>query len=494
MFKILLFLILVLPCEIQAQGLDNFWLLGYGNSSGFPNGGTNIDYLAGFPFAYYYPRRIMEFDVTESEIADSSGKLLFYTNGAWIANAHDSLMSNGDSLNPSSYTTFNYNHGLIIPFGNLVLTFPNHPNQYILFHETINISPSFNPGKVYYSIINMQLNNGLGAVEKKNEVLFNDTLSIGQLTACKHANGRDWWLVVPEYGHPAYYVYLITPDTMLFHAKQNIGTHDISEGQAAFSPDGTKYACYDTYTDLEVFDFDRCDGVFSNPRHVAINDSMLGSGVSFSPNSKLVYASSILYLYQFDLTQTDLQNTYQTVAVWDSFYSPFAPLATYFYNQLLAPDNKIYAATWNSTRHLHIIDQPDSVGLACNVIQHGLAIPTFNDGTVPNHPNYFLGPVTGSICDSLTTGIKEKNHFEKKIKVYPNPANGITYLQYEFDYGVNGWVELYDVQGKFIYKQRLYWSGKQLLLHTDNYVDGLYAVYVHDDVGNRVMKKLLIQH
>jgi hypothetical protein len=40
----------------------------------------------------------------------------------------------------------------------------------------------------------MTLDNGLGAVVSKNNILFSDSLTMN-LFACRHANGRDWWLM-----------------------------------------------------------------------------------------------------------------------------------------------------------------------------------------------------------------------------------------------------------------------------------------------------------
>lgn len=44
----------------------------------------------------------------------------------------------------------------------------------------------------------MSLNGGLGAVTEKNQVLLEDSLSVGKITAVRHANGRDWWVLMPQ--------------------------------------------------------------------------------------------------------------------------------------------------------------------------------------------------------------------------------------------------------------------------------------------------------
>ncbi|MBL0072858.1 MAG: hypothetical protein IPP34_14065 [Bacteroidetes bacterium] len=97
--------------------------------------------------------------------------------------------------------------------------------------------------------------------------------------------------------------------------------------------------------------------------HIAMLDSATGVGVAFSPNSQFLFVSSTKYVYQFDVTATNIPSSQTTVAVWDGFYSPNPPLATLFNILQLAPDGKIYIGTGNSTLHLHVINQPDSAGI-----------------------------------------------------------------------------------------------------------------------------------
>ncbi|MBL0074056.1 MAG: hypothetical protein IPP34_20565 [Bacteroidetes bacterium] len=45
------------------------------------------------------------------------------------------------------------------------------------------------------SIVDLDLNGGLGSVILKNYPIISDTLNCGKITATRHANGRDWWVV-----------------------------------------------------------------------------------------------------------------------------------------------------------------------------------------------------------------------------------------------------------------------------------------------------------
>ena len=483
--------ILALCCNfnVNAQGYNNLWLMGYENYAPLPWGATNIDFISGSPSIYFEPNRAMELQVTVVNVTDSSGSLLFYTNGAWIANRNNQMMANGDSINPSSFTNNYYQQGMRLVGSHIALKAPGNDSLYYLIHQTIDNPSAFRGYKCYYSIINMNLDSSKGEVVDKNHIFLVDTIR-PQMAVTKHANGRDWWIVIPKADKSSYYIYILTPSGLFYNSKQTIGTRTISAGQAVFSRDGSLYASYDTYTDLEVFDFDRCSGIFSNPRHVAINDSMVGFGVSISPNNRFIYASSVKYVYQFDVL--NLQN-YLTVATWDSFYSPGPPFATLFLTQELMQDNKIYINTGNSTDYLHVIEYPDSLGIACQVNQHSLHLPTYNASSTPYYPNYFLGPVVGSVCDSLTVGISENAVKSAELKIKPNPCHDDVWINYHFPNNKDGWLEIYNSIGKLVDKRRLYWSTTQLLLHLNNLQAGMYIVKVKDDSGMYVSTGKLIK-
>ncbi|CAN5578134.1 hypothetical protein BH11BAC2_BH11BAC2_17100 [soil metagenome] len=138
----------------------------------------------------------MALEFTGAPISDSSGNLLFYTNGVWIADASNDTMQNGNGLNRSSYTTSVYNTSIRVTGADVVLPDPGNINQYYLIHETPGDIDTPFPDYIYYSLINKTLNNGLGVVTVKNQILVADTLLLGQKNVCRHANGRDWWVML----------------------------------------------------------------------------------------------------------------------------------------------------------------------------------------------------------------------------------------------------------------------------------------------------------
>jgi hypothetical protein len=478
MLKILnCFFLLVIFIKLSfAQGVNNLWVMGYGSIAGPPNGGINMDFIGGAPnISYIY--RDMDIEVTNAVICDHSGNLLFYSNGKYIASVNNDTMQNGSGLNPGSFTD-NYPYGMPIPQGNIVIPFPSDTNKYYIFHETKVYATNFTkPLELLYSTIDMSLNSGLGAVISKNNTVIQDTLESGELTATKHANGRDWWLICHKAFSNKFYKLLITPNGMIV-STQNIGTIRTDYGgSSTFSPDGIKFAHYNTDTDIDIYDFDRCTGTLSNYINIPINDTAVFGGIAFSRNSHVLYAASTKYVYQFDITASNIQATMQTVAVYDGFYSPNPPLATTFFLCQLAPDGKIYINCTNSTLDIHVINNPDSLGLACDLQQHSVHLPAFNGATIANHPNYFLGALPGSICDSLTSTHEIANN-TIPIRINPNPAQNTFYLNYELPYGKTAVATIYNTIGEIVIKKNLYWYFGYLQIDCSNLSNGVYFVKV----------------
>lgn len=396
--------------------------MGYNNSAGLPWGGIELNFFSG-SISINYQNRIMDFYDTNAEICDRNGNLLFSSNGVFVSNSQNDTMQNGSGLNPGQSVSL-FPDGLIFQQANLIIPVPDDSLKYLLFHQASDdYGFSYCSLTLYYSIIDMSLDGGLGAVTQKNNILFSDSLVPGRLTACKHANGRDWWVLAHQYNSNRFYKYLVTPSIIDGPFIQDIGVVRISEGgQTCFSPDGKKFAFYEPpINDLDIFDFDRCTGNFSNPIHIDFTDSAYLGGVAFSPNSKVLYVSSTSYVYQFDLNAPNIPASQTTVAVWDGYYSPQWPLATTFYLSQIAPDGKIYINCGNSTLDIHVINYPDSLGFACDVCQHCIHLPAYNGFTIPNHPNFFLGAEVGSICDTITS-ITRLSEADLNLSVSPVPV------------------------------------------------------------------------
>lgn len=344
----------------------------------------------------------MNFNDTNVSMSDQNGSLIFYYNGVYIENAQFNKMENGDTLNLWEEL------GSDMPQGAIAFPYPGDPEKYILLHETEGYIESplwgFQAIALYYSIIDMTTNNGLGKVVQRKTLIISDTLTYGQLSAVRHANGRDWWVLIGKSHTNQFYTLLIDPSGI-----HNLGTQSTGPskkegfGYSTFSPDGTKYVSSQgidfgpNWEYLYIYDFDRCSGTISNGQEIHLVGNA-GSGIAISPNSRYLYCPVEEQIFQFDIKSNDILSSKKVVALYNGHKDPFP---TKFDKCFLAPDNKIYIVTSSGSRTLHLINRPDEEGALCDVRQPGIRLPCYNARSFPNYPNYRLGPIDASNCDSL---------------------------------------------------------------------------------------------
>ena len=401
--------LLALPLLSQAQKHDYHWVFGYGNSNNNDttkvNGSVFIDFNESPP--HLYKKNIpMNFAANGSTCSDSSGQLLYYSNGIRIFNKNHQLMENGDTINPGSVWVSSEKHGYPSPVGGLSFPRPGVANQYYFIHLAVLVNNGVFFSPLYYSLIDMNANGGLGRVVEKNKILMEGNIVWPALV--KHANGRDWWLLVGRYDNPNMYRFLFSPQGIEGPLEQTTSLQFPEEDGASnslFSPDGTWYLRGDASNGLNLFSFDRCSGELSNHQFLPeIPGYFLASGsASFSANSNFLYVSdNRATMIQFDLSLGQLNfSTMDTIQQYDLFADPGPPiLARYFFRQM-GPDGKHYMATSGTTSYMHVIQRPDLPAPLCDVENHGLKLPRYNSNTVCYFPNYRLGTWEGSPCDTL---------------------------------------------------------------------------------------------
>ncbi|MBE7510159.1 MAG: hypothetical protein BWX95_02701 [Bacteroidetes bacterium ADurb.Bin141] len=490
-------MVILLNCiNTFAQGYNHTWLLGYHTNLNNP-----IDTMARMDFSssnynlVHYQRR-MPFDATEGNISDENGNFLMSSNGIWIANSIGDTMPNGTGLNPGWAADAYKSFGLPLTNANIILPMPDDTNKFVLFHQTVgNISLS--SPEIFYTLVDKTLDNGKGDVISKNNVVHSGTFGHG-MAACKHGNGRDWWVIAFSDKADSIYKFLLTPNNVQYvgFQKLNVPVYGGWAGQPVFSPSGEKFAYRNVYynspnyfQDLRLFHFDRCDGSFTIDTIIDYTDSILGFGTSFSSNSKYLYVSSAHYIYQFNTDTSNIAASKQTVAVNDTFISA-GGLTTDFMLMYLAANGKIYITSGNSVLHLHEMDYPDSAGIACNVNLHNIVLNCLNFRTVPVHPNYYLGRLVGSPCDTLT-GLKEIAEYDFRFSISPNPNNGNFKIMYLLPQNKSGTLQIFDITGKEIYHQNLPpWSTAKYI-SLPKIADGVYQCTITSN-NQRVNKKLVV--
>ncbi|MFN0200632.1 MAG: T9SS type A sorting domain-containing protein [Bacteroidia bacterium] len=428
---ILLSTILCFASAIFAQKHDNNWVFGY--QTCYAGDSTYIGTQMSFTHDTLEMRPIclpIDLGVTMAAMSTAKGEFLFYTNSFMIADSTGDTLQNSVGLSLTNGNTNNWQHGSYIAQSSICLPMPGDSMQYYVFHcdykeltnpgnPTVYYAPTY-----YYSIVTFDAAHPNGYVSVKNAPAVTGDFISGTLTACKHGNGRDWWVLIPERVTSTVRRVLISPSGVTEEGSQTLltGGGGMGPGQAAFSPDGTKYARLQGY--LDIYDFDRCLGLLIFKETLlcpAINWTSFG--MEFSPNSRYIYLNMGEDLYQYDLTSSNVDSSVVHIAHYDGFTPPppYVPLPTAFYLMQNAPDGKIYVSTTNGTPYLHVIHSPDSQGVACNFEQHALLLEGYKCYGMANFPNYRLGALQGSPCDTLSVSNQLAVN-SKQIKVYPNPA------------------------------------------------------------------------
>ena len=489
LFWIILVLI-ILPEVLYSQGKNHNWLIGY-SSALFDTNVTSPKarlHIDANNFTIIPQTRKMAFRATQGNISDENGNLIIASNGCWIANAMGDTMMNGAGLFTGTLGINGWcdnNSGIPWSHGAVVLPFPGSSTIYILIHQAET--------DLYYSLIDITLDGGLGGVVQKNIPLIQDSLSVG-IAACKHGNGRDWWVFAMRNNSHIVYKVLITPDTI-----QSITTQLINPivaignaGQPAFSQDGTMFAFTSGYAgpnarhDVRVFNFNRCSGNLDSLTYV--NDlSGLGFGLTFSPNSNYLYHSTYQRIYQINLTS----NNQDTVAINDGYCFPYPFTCTDFWLMHLAANGKIYISSGSGVIDMHVIDFPDNLGLSCDVQQHAIRLPCYYVRGNVNHPNYYLGALAGSPCDTLTSSVELQEH-DFRFSVSPNPSSGHFKIMYLLPQNQKGKLEVFDMNGRQVYDLHLpQWSTIQDVSLPTSVTSGIYQCVI-SSADMKVNKKIAV--
>lgn len=451
--------LLISTISLSAQKHDYNWLFGYDyNLDEVGVEGSLLNFNE-HPVEISSHAREMDIGHTQASISDADGNLLFYTNGCFIADANHERMPNGDKLNPgrvydiqckedeSGFYTAGNQSAVILPL-------PQNSNLYYLIHGHL-IYDDNHPDVIvldalYYTIIDMDLNEGKGSVVEKNQTFFEDTLATHSMNVIKHANGEDWWIHIKRHRSNVYHSILLTSSGFSQPITQEIGIilTPVGARETKFTPNGEKLIVHDINEGLNLYDFDRATGLLSNFQHIEIEDDAFWGGLAISPNSRFIYALSETWLYQFDLEAEDIAASRVLVAVIDGFADPF-PMN--FYQGELAPDCRIYLSTTSSATRFHIINQPDEKGLACDVQQHELALPYPYFGSLPHFPNYRLGALGEEVapCDWVSP-VRELSSAQTQVAlvVYPNPVLSELSVEFRLPERRKGEWTLWDARGQ----------------------------------------------
>jgi hypothetical protein len=145
-----------------------------------------------------------------------------------------------------------------------------------------------------------------------------------------------------------------------------------------------------------------------------------------------------------------------------------------------------------SNIYLHRINSPNAKGSKCNFIQRDIELPNRHSGILPYFPNFKLGPVIGSSCDSIYSLDLSKDLF-----IGPNPVYDELKIVLNKDYQFSELIqfELYTIDGKILIDELMSLSRLESKINLRSVVSGLYF-YKLTSMSSQWMKsgKLIVIH
>ena len=225
--------------------------------------------------------------------SDKQGKLKLYSNGCHIWNGnHQPLNTTSNVLPDSVCQRFTVNDSLgFHQTINTAIPMPGNPDLIYVF--SIEYYPYHNLGKpiMYYSLVD--LFTGQIVISGKK---FSDMPVKGYLTATKHTNGQDYWLVTRKYRENSYVAFRIRPggniDTVHSPNTGMIPSTWGYDDQLKLSPDGRILGERINLDTLQLLQFNAQTGIVSDTNIRYIIDygyQLWPLGFAFSPDNSKFY-------------------------------------------------------------------------------------------------------------------------------------------------------------------------------------------------------------
>ncbi|NER16777.1 T9SS type B sorting domain-containing protein [Spongiivirga citrea] len=400
--KLLYFFLVLISCQfINGQQETAIWY--FGEYAG-------LDFRGGDPVEL--TDSAMRTIEGTSVIATATGDLRFYTNGVNIWNRNHQIMPNGSGLKGDSNSTQS----------SLVVQRPGSTQEYFLF----TVEEYAGADGFSYSVVDMALDGGLGAVTSQKNIQL-ATPVMEKLTAVKHRNGRDVWVIVHGWPNTDFQAYLVTDagvntTPIISNVGADISTQfnftgEYTLGYLKASPDGRKLAIAHFNTTVELLDFNNETGIVSNPiRLDNPTDRFYGViggfeqrnfyGLEFSASGDRLYVAVQQTinsprvesaLLQYDLTAADIPASEIVID---------RPLFLIGAIQL-APNGKMYVAN-QSQNSLGVINNPEALGTGCNYQKEGFALSTRSFAGLPqfNQSLFVAGISAENLCLASITEFK----------------------------------------------------------------------------------------
>ncbi len=470
-------------------------------------------------------------------ISNAAGELQFYTNGNVIASWDNTIMEGGKGFNEGSiYSDFKSNVHPDFPdttwntayfeFSYFVIPDEDDDQVYYMIHGLIK-SPADYSKKMQISKIDMSANNGKGKVVYKNRY-FDEDDTLPSFRLIRHGNGRDWWVVMRKPEGLSYRSVLLRKDSVVQVVVSSIPQLDSDYDEYDYmcmkynfideAPDGSTLVDNNGYAKLKIIYFDRCSGevslidTLSLGTHYNYHPYNWGTyyGFQISPSGRYLYgAGYTAYYAQWDLEAPDIgasrvQLGGKPLVFQDNYLNLKNPIqegapATIF---SLGPDGKVYALT---NKYHNVIEHPDEPGEACGFCLAsdfapesclGLSKPVY-DLFTPKYPNYRLGPLEGSGCDTLLSEVVAPLRPGRgySIEVSPNPALSQAHVAItlpRFSSSGGAGLQVADMLGRIIYTHQFPPYAYIHSIDVQSWPPGAYTIILTEQGLPRATARLMV--
>jgi hypothetical protein len=425
-----------------------------------------------------------------ASISDSLGNLLLVFNGKYLFDSTGAII---DSFYIGDFSE------MPVGFKNsLFLSVPDKPDNYCLFNSYWNplFDNSFFLGfdsSFYYSEFKTT-DSEIETIIRK-QLIELDSSAAGTIAACRHANGRDWWIMKSSVYQDKFYQALLDPTGFEFNAIYSPvpHVHQPGAGWNLFSSNGDKFVnvIIGSVRKAFIYDFDRCTGELSNPIEHDLSSYLNEDAVNaccLSPDGTKLYfrRSNLNAFLTIELCQYDFET------------SIFSVIAEGQGAPCLTPNNLwVVSPTTDFTSNpyepkLSVLYQPNNPTLNCGFTPQVYDLINYGFIEVsPNYANFRLGALTGSICDSLSSGIQSiSNNSNIRFKIFPNPFESS--LTIEQDIPSQCEVIISDMLGRINWKGQINNQKTVLSNEINGLCQGIYWIEIQDlKTGNRSGKKFI---
>ena len=428
---------------------------------------------------------------------------VFYMNNGWVViNGRGEIIV--EKLLSPDFEAYNTNNYRTCPTNNtgliLSVKFDNTKRIFLFYAEPSNGNIPYVDKTASYAELNPYNMDSAEAVISRDNILLKDadSTTAGNFSACRHANGRDWWVIKPGWQSNKFYRGVLNPDGITMEPFYvDLVPEEINNTflYSNFSLDGSKYYTYasGSHRNLTLYDFDRCEGILYNPVIIEFDSIFYNENnltiVFFSPDASKVYFNRPGFynpiseisvpggLYQYDIATNSMNFVFE--------YSQARGL-------MVSPNGKwiLYDGYEEDTTtslgfrlYLSVMYEPNKPVLECNLQENQFEIDNvFNFETPQNWANYRLGPIDGSVCDSLgldapiDTGLEIL--FKEQVKVFPNPTNSVFNIALQNKAPRS--LRVFDMLGKEVYIAFTNAKEAQINLKDLNLSNGIYLLEINN--------------